>query len=202
MVLAVLAVAIGYFSGSISSAILACRALGHPDPRTGGSGNPGATNVLRLHGKTAAALTLAGDVLKGYLPVWLAQQFGLSPLIAALAGLAAFVGHLYPIFFGFRGGKGVATYIGMLAGVWWLLALLFLATWGLIAAVFRISSLAGLTATAVIPLAAWGFGQPLPVAIVTALAAALIYWRHRGNIRRLLAGKEDRIGFPGTNKKG
>lgn len=200
MVLAVLAVAVGYLAGSISSAVLVCRALGHPDPRTSGSGNPGATNVLRLHGKAAAALTLAGDVLKGYLPVLLAQQLGLSPLVAAVAGLAAFTGHLYPIFFGFRGGKGVATYIGVLAGVWWPLALLFLAVWGLIAVVFRFSSLASLTATAAVPLAAWLLGQSLPVAAVTALAAALIFWRHRGNIRRLIAGQEDRIGSSGSRR--
>lgn len=190
----VLLVAIGYLFGSISSAILVCRAFGHGDPREQGSGNPGATNVLRLYGKTAAGLTLAGDVLKGYLPVMLAQYLGLSPLVVALAGLAAFAGHLYPIFFGFKGGKGVATYIGMLAGLSSLLALIFLLAWALVAALFRYSSLASLAATLLVPIAAFIIGQPLPTVAITALAAALIIWRHRGNIHRLVLGTEGRIG--------
>lgn len=194
MILALLFAIAGYLLGSVSSAILVCRVLGKPDPRTTGSGNPGATNVLRAHGRGPAAATLAGDVAKGLLPVVLAQSLGLSPLVVALTGLGAFLGHLFPIFFGFRGGKGVATFIGLLFGYSFWLGLAFCAAWLATAAVTRYSSLAALVATALTPLAAFAAGMPTPIIVVLVLMAFAIFHRHRENIARLRAGTESRIG--------
>lgn len=187
-------IALAYALGSVSTAIIVCRLLGLPDPRTEGSKNPGATNVLRLGGKKAAAATLAGDFLKGLLPVLVARLFTAEPTILALVAMAAFLGHLYPIFFGFRGGKGVATALGVLLGLTWPVALAALATWLVMAKVFKISSLSALTAAALAPLyALWLSPQPAFVGMLTAMALLLI-WRHRSNIRNLLAGKEGHIG--------
>jgi len=171
-----------------------CRSMGLGDPRSQGSGNPGATNVLRLHGKTAAALTLAGDIVKGVLPVLLAHAARAAEPIVALTALAAFTGHLYPVFFGFRGGKGVATLIGVLLGLYWLLGLAFVGTWLLVAALFRYSSLAALVASAAAPLYAVLLEAGTYIAAASAVMAAILYWRHRSNIRNLLAGTEDKIG--------
>lgn len=194
MLLSVLLVAAGYLLGSVATAVLVSRALGAADPRSGGSGNPGATNVLRLAGRRAAALTLAGDVVKGVVPVLAAQAAGLPPGPVALVGLAAFLGHLYPVFFGFRGGKGVATAFGALLGMEPLLGGAVLATWLVVAGVSRYSSLAALAASVLAPVYAWiGSGLPLVVGAVSAMAALLV-WRHRANVRRLLAGEEGRIG--------
>lgn len=185
---------LGYLAGSIATAILVCRAMGLPDPRAEGSGNPGATNVLRVGGKKAAALTLMGDLLKGLLPVLLARWAGLDLTGLALVALAAFLGHLYPVFFGFVGGKGVATALGGLLGLSWPTALAALAVWLFVAFVLRISSLAALTAAALAPLFAWWFGvRGAPWLILVGMVGLLI-WRHRSNIRNLLAGREDRIG--------
>ncbi|SCZ52599.1 glycerol-3-phosphate 1-O-acyltransferase PlsY [Thiohalomonas denitrificans] len=187
-------ITLAYALGSISTAILVCRLAGLPDPRTEGSNNPGATNVLRLGGKKAAAATLAGDFLKGLLPVLIARLFTAEPATLALVAMAAFLGHLYPVFFGFRGGKGVATAFGVLLGLTWPVALAALATWLVMAKVFRISSLSALTAAALAPVyALWFSPQPALVGMLTAMAALLI-WRHRSNIRNLLAGKESHIG--------
>lgn len=194
MLLSVLLVAAGYLLGSVATAVLVSRALGAADPRSGGSGNPGATNVLRLAGRRAAALTLAGDVVKGVVPVLAAQAAGLPPGPVALVGLAAFLGHLYPVFFGFRGGKGVATAFGALLGMEPLLGGAALATWIVVAGVSRYSSLAALAASVLAPVYAWiGSGLPVVVGAVSVMAALLV-WRHRANVRRLLAGEEGRIG--------
>ncbi|MDG4597704.1 MAG: glycerol-3-phosphate 1-O-acyltransferase PlsY [Candidatus Contendobacter sp.] len=187
-------VVFGYLAGSISTAIIVCRAMGLPDPRSEGSRNPGATNVLRFGGKKAAAITLAGDFLKGLLPVLLARWVGLDETGLALTALAAFLGHLYPVFFGFEGGKGVATAFGVILGLAWLVALAALATWLFMAFVARVSSLAALTAAALTPLFAWGFGmRGVPFAALL-LMVGLLVWRHRSNIQNLLAGAEDKIG--------
>ena len=189
-----LLVIIGYLSGSIASALLVCRLLGLADPRESGSGNPGATNVLRLHGKHAAVLTLAGDVLKGFGPVLLARLLEAPPTVVALTGLAAFCGHLFPVFFGFRGGKGVATLIGVLFATHWPAGGLFVATWLLIAAASRYSSLSSLVAALLSPLFVW-LALPHPAYLAGfGLMALLLFWRHRGNIRSLLAGTESKIG--------
>ncbi|MSR13987.1 MAG: glycerol-3-phosphate 1-O-acyltransferase [Gammaproteobacteria bacterium] len=186
-----------YFIGSLSAAILICRALGKGDPRQVGSGNPGATNVLRAFGKLPAVLTLVGDVGKGFVPVWLATALNLPVYAIAGAGLSAFLGHLYPIFFAFRGGKGVATLIGVLGGYDWRLGLAFIVTWLVVAAVTRYSSLAALVATALSPIIALVLGLPLPLCGAVIAMVAAVFWRHRANIQRLLAGTEGRIGKPG-----
>ena len=187
-------VVFGYLAGSISTAIVVCRALGLPDPRQEGSRNPGATNVLRFGGKKAAAMTLAGDFAKGLLPVLLARWVGVDEVGLALTALAAFLGHLYPVFFGFEGGKGVATAFGTMLGLSYPLALAALATWLLMAFVVRISSLSALTAAVLAPLFAWGLGLPKIYLIVVLIMVVLLVWRHRSNIRQLLAGTEDKIG--------
>lgn len=190
----VLAVVAAYLVGSISSAVLVCKLMGKDDPRDAGSGNPGTTNVLRLHGKKAAAVTLLGDGLKGFLPVLLLKLAGAEELLIALAGVAAFLGHLFPLFFGFRGGKGVATLLGVLFAMHWLLGLGFALTWLLVALLFRYSSLAALSAALLAPLyTAWLFPD-LTFAVAVAVMAVLLFWRHQANIRNLLAGTESRIG--------
>lgn len=194
MLLSVLFIATGYLLGSISAAIVVCWLLRLPDPRSQGSGNPGATNVLRIGGKRAAAATLLGDLAKGLVPVVAANVAGLSSTALALVALAAFLGHLFPLFFGFRGGKGVATAFGVLLGLAPLAALAALGTWIAVAAVFRISSLAALTACVLSPLYLWGLGAPAIYVFTFVLVAALLLWRHRSNIERLLAGTESRIG--------
>lgn len=194
MIIGLLFVIAGYLLGSVSSAILVCRLLGKTDPRTTGSGNPGATNVLRAHGHGPAAATLAGDVAKGLLPVALAQAWGFSPLIIALTGLGAFLGHLFPVFFDFRGGKGVATYIGVLFGFSPWLGLTFCAAWLATAMITRYSSFAALVATAVTPFVALAGGMPAPMVFVLLVMALAIFHRHRDNIARLRAGTESRIG--------
>ncbi|HOW76928.1 MAG TPA: glycerol-3-phosphate 1-O-acyltransferase PlsY, partial [Candidatus Competibacteraceae bacterium] len=148
MLITLSSIVLGYLAGSISTAILVCRAMGLPDPRSEGSRNPGATNVLRFGGKKAAAITLAGDFLKGLLPVLFARLAGLEEIGLALTALAAFLGHLYPVFFGFEGGKGVATAFGAILGLSWPVALVALAIWLFMAFVVRISSLSALTAAA------------------------------------------------------
>lgn len=168
--------------------------MGLADPRTAGSGNPGATNVLRLGGKKAAILTLLGDVLKGVIPVLLARAFVPAPTVIALVGLFAFLGHLYPVFFGFRGGKGVATAFGVLLALAPLVGLAVLITWLAMAFAFRYSSLSAITAAVLAPLyvALWLPGLPyFEVALAMSL---LLVWRHRPNIRNLLSGAEGKIG--------
>ncbi len=194
MLAIILFVLLGYLAGSVSTAIIVCRAMGLPDPRSEGSRNPGATNVLRFGGRKAAAITLAGDFLKGVLPVLLARWASLGEAGLALTALAAFLGHLYPVFFGFEGGKGVATAFGAILGLSWPVALAALATWLFMAFVVRISSLSALTAAALTPLFAWGFGLPGILFAAVLVMVGLLIWRHRSNIRHLLAGTEDKIG--------
>ena len=187
-------VLIAYLVGSIASAVLVCRAMGLPDPRGEGSGNPGATNVLRIAGRGPAAATLAGDVLKGVLPVLLAAGVSRSPTVEALSALAAFLGHLYPLYFGFRGGKGMATALGAIAALAWPVAAAMCAIWLAVAAATRYSSLASMIAAIGAPIAAlWLAPHPANPGVLAAIAALLL-WRHRGNIRRLVRGTESRIG--------
>lgn len=163
-----------------------------PDPRTQGSNNPGATNVLRIGGKLPAAITLLGDVLKGLIPVLFAKWLAFSPLFIALTAVFAFLGHLYPVFFRFQGGKGVATLIGCLIALSLPVVFCFLAIWLAIAITTRYSSLASLTATLLLPLYTWYFTNPEFTA-ATAFMAILLFYRHRTNIQKLLAGKENKI---------
>jgi glycerol-3-phosphate acyltransferase PlsY len=187
-----LAVIASYLLGSVSFAIVVSRLMRLPDPRSYGSKNPGATNVLRSGKKAAAALTLAGDALKGFIAVALCQI--LVPEAVAYAGLAAFLGHLYPVYHRFQGGKGVATAAGVLFGIDWRLGLGTVATWIIIVAFLRYSSLAALVAAAFAPFfTALLFGLNATFAAVLAMAALLV-WRHRENIARLIAGTESRIG--------
>ena len=190
----VLLILSGYLLGSVSSAVLVARAAGLPDPRTVGSRNPGATNVLRVGGKVTAAVVLAGDMLKGTAAVLLTAVAGASPRVQALAGLAAFLGHLYPIFFGFKGGKGVATYLGVLLGLAWVVGVMTMVTWLVVAFLFRYSSLAAMTAAALAPGYMAIFGVWPDWAIVSLVMSVLLLWRHRENLQNLLAGRESRIG--------
>lgn len=183
----------GYLLGSVACAVVVCRVMGMPDPRVGGSGNPGATNVLRLHGRVAAVLTLAGDMLKGLLPVLLARALDTPHWVVALTGVAAFTGHLYPVFFGFRGGKGVATMVGVLTGVHWVLGAAFVVTWLVMAALFRYSSLSALTAAVLTPVYAWFLLHETTFVFALGALAAVLIWRHRANIRNLVDGKEAKI---------
>ena len=193
MIIDILLVLGGYLFGSISTAILTCHLMGLPDPRSEGSGNPGATNVLRLGGKKAAFLTLSGDMLKGLVPVLIAQALHASPLIQSATALAAFLGHLYPVFFGFRGGKGVATALGVAFGLYWLAGLVVAGIWLLMAFVFRISSLSALTAMLLAPACFWLL-KPEPAFIgVMIVITLMLFWRHRTNIRDLLSGTEGKI---------
>lgn len=183
-----------YLIGSLSFAVIMSRFFGLPDPRSYGSGNPGATNVLRSGRKAVAALTLLGDALKGVAAVllakWATSQFGLPDYAPALAGLAAFAGHLWPIFFGFVGGKGVATALGLLMALNLWLGLACLATWLVVFGLSRISSLSALTAAGLAPLFVWFLnGNVLETAAIAALVG-LIFWRHKANIGRILRGEE------------
>jgi acyl phosphate:glycerol-3-phosphate acyltransferase len=207
--LPVVCIALAYLLGSVAFAVLVSRAMGLSDPRTFGSHNPGATNVLRSGSKAAAVATLLLDALKGYVPVWLvlanAQALGLGgnagPVAswAALAGLAAFLGHLYPLFFGFKGGKGVATAVGVVLGLDPLLGLSCLATFLVLVYFSRYVSLASMVAAAFAPFY-WLFGNQVMwqasagSAICLVLMALLLVWRHRANVSRLLAGTESRLG--------
>jgi len=183
----------GYLFGSISTAVLTCRLMGLPDPRTEGSRNPGATNVLRLGGKKAAFMTLTGDMLKGLVPVLIAQALHASPLILSATALAAFLGHLYPVFFGFQGGKGVATALGVILGLYLPAGLGVAAIWLLMAFLFRISSLSALTAMLLAPVVFWLL-KPEPAFIsVMIVITLMLFWRHRSNIRDLLKGTEGKI---------
>ena len=195
MTLNLLYVLAGYLLGSLSSAIITCHLMGLPDPRSGGSGNPGATNVLRLGGKKAAAITLAGDMLKGLLPVLAVRALGADINVQSAVAVAAFLGHLYPVFFGFRGGKGVATVLGVLLGLHWPVGLMTIASWLIIAKGFKISSLAALIAVLLTPLYILWLkpGEPAFLAAVIFMGT-LLFWRHRSNIRNLLRGDEDSIG--------
>lgn len=185
---------LAYLAGSLSSAIIICRIMGLPDPRTEGSGNPGATNVLRLGGKGAAAVTLVADVLKGFLPVLLSRLLTDTPLVPACTALAAFLGHLYPLFFRFQGGKGVATALGSTLGLAPVVALAMIVTWLAMAITSRYSSLSALTTAVLAPFYTfWLTAEPIYVVAITCISI-ITFWRHRGNLRRLVAGTEGKIG--------
>jgi len=193
MITDLLVIFAAYLLGSISSAIIVCRLLNLPDPRGQGSGNPGATNVMRIGGKKAAAITLVGDMLKGLIPVLVAKFLGASIAVQALVAVAAFLGHLYPVFFGFRGGKGVATALGVLLGLHWPVGLLTIATWLVIAKLFKVSSLAALLSILVTPLYIWWLIPERSLIIAMLFMGTLLFWRHRSNIRNLLDGSEGKI---------
>jgi len=198
MLYPVAAVLAAYLVGSLSFAVIVSRAFGLADPRSYGSGNPGATNVLRSGHRGAAVLTLVFDALKGYVPVVLAlllgPRFGLGEMTVAMVGLAAFLGHLWPVFFRFQGGKGVATAAGVLLALNPGLGLATLLSWVLIAVFFRYSSLAAIVAAAFAPfyqLLIWG---PAPAIAAIVPMSLLLIWRHEGNIRKLIAGTEAKLG--------
>jgi glycerol-3-phosphate acyltransferase PlsY len=186
------AIVFGYLLGAIPFGLIFARMAGLGDVRKIGSGNIGATNVLRTGRKDIAFATLVADMLKGTLAVVLVLWLG-TPFAALMAGLFAFLGHLYPVWLSFKGGKGVATYIGVLLAVSWQALLVFAAVWLSMAALFRYSSLAGLSAVAITPIAVWYFNAPQP-AIVFLLMSVISFVKHRANIKRLLSGSESRIG--------
>ncbi|MCB1801100.1 MAG: glycerol-3-phosphate 1-O-acyltransferase PlsY [Gammaproteobacteria bacterium] len=186
-------IACAYLLGSVSSAIIVCRVMGLPDPRSTGSNNPGATNVLRIGGKRAAAITLLGDSIKGFVPTLLTLLLGRDNLVLALVGVAAFLGHLYPVFFGFKGGKGVATALGVQFGWSWMIGGAVAATWLFMAKVANISSLAALVSMALAPLYVWLLKPSIELVTAQLLITVLLIWRHRSNIRNLLSGSESGI---------
>ncbi|HEU5296911.1 MAG TPA: glycerol-3-phosphate 1-O-acyltransferase PlsY [Burkholderiaceae bacterium] len=194
----VLAVLVAYVIGSLSFAVIVSRGFGLADPRSYGSKNPGATNVLRSGHRSAAILTLLLDALKGYVPVWLAlllsPRFGWGETTIAFVGLAAFVGHVWPLFFRFAGGKGVATAAGVLLAFNPWLGLATLATWVIIALFFRYSSLASIVAAAFAPFYQLLIWEPSAISLAIAVMSLLLIWRHSGNIRKLLAGTESKLG--------
>ena len=198
MLATVVAVVAAYLLGSVSFAVVVSRAFGLPDPHEYGSGNPGATNVLRTGNRRAALLTLLGDGLKGFVAVFatrlLAQALDLGPWTVALVAVAVFVGHVYPVFHGFRGGKGVATGAGVVFALHWPLGLILMIVWLTMAYGFKISSIAGLTAAVLMPLGMFFVMGPTPVSWAMLPIAALIVWRHKDNLRKLARGAETTIG--------
>ena len=198
MLASLIFVALAYLLGSISFAVVTSKTFGLPDPRSYGSGNPGATNVLRTGNKAAAAVTLIGDGVKGWLAVWLAQRvgpdYGVADWTVPAVALAVFIGHLYPVFHRFAGGKGVATAAGIVVALQWPLAAALALVWLIIAYGFRISSVAALTAAALMPVGMFYLTGNTLAAWTMAIIAVLLFWRHRTNIRQLLSGKERVIG--------
>lgn len=185
---------LAYFFGSLSSAIILCRLSGLPDPRTQGSGNPGATNVLRFGGRGLAAQVLLGDMLKGLIPVLFAAWIDGTTSVLAAVALCAFLGHLYPIFFNFKGGKGVATSLGVILGLMWPVGLALIATWITVAVTSRISSLGALIAAIAAPFYTWYLSEHNQYIILTAIISILLIWRHRANIQKLFNGTERKVG--------
>jgi len=182
-----------YLIGSISSAVIICKALGLPDPRTQGSKNPGATNVLRLGGKKIAAFVLIFDGLKGAVPVFIGDYYGFGLIVLTLTALCTFLGHIFPVFFRFRGGKGVATYLGGLIAINLLVGLIFSLIWLLVAKVLKISSLAALIATALSPIYFYLITGDLKSTLIIGLISLFIFYTHRSNIKRLINKDEDVI---------
>lgn len=180
-----------YLCGSISSAILVCKVAGLPDPRTQGSGNPGATNVLRIGGKAAAACVLVFDILKGMVPVWLAYLLHVTPLFLGLTAIAACLGHIYPLFFHFRGGKGVATALGAIAPIGWDLTGLMTGTWLLTVLLSGYSSLGAIVSALIAPFYVWWFKPQFTFPV--SMLSCLILLRHHDNIQRLWRGQESKI---------
>jgi glycerol-3-phosphate acyltransferase PlsY len=183
---------VAYLLGSVSSAVLICRVAGLPDPRTVGSHNPGATNVLRVGGKGAAVAVLLCDMLKGTIPVWGGFLLGIDPIILGVVAIAACLGHMYPLFFHFKGGKGVATALGAIAPIGWDLTGLITGTWLVVAIVFRYSSLAALVTVMMAPVYTWMVTPQYTFPV--AMLSCLIILRHHQNIRRLFEGSEPKLG--------
>ena len=192
--IALLAAVAAYLVGSIPFAVLVSRAMGLPDPRSFGSGNPGATNVLRSGSKAAAILTLAGDALKGWLPVWVAVRLGMDETVVAVVALAAFLGHVFSVWLRFKGGKGVATAAGAILALDWRVGAAALMTWVAVVVATRYSSLGSLVAAIVAPAAGYGWRGAGPLFAATCAMCVVLVWRHEGNIRKLLRGEESRIG--------
>lgn len=184
---------LAYLIGSFSTAIITCKIMGLEDPRKTGSQNPGATNVLRHGGKKAAIITLTGDMLKGLFPVLIVGQIQSDSLTLALVGLCAFIGHLFPLYYGFKGGKGVATYYGVLLGINWLVGLIGIAIWVTVAAILKISSISALVSFFFTPFVLWHFSQSIELTATITLMSLLVFWRHQSNIKHLLQGKEGKI---------
>jgi acyl phosphate:glycerol-3-phosphate acyltransferase len=194
MITATIMIIIAYLLGSLSSAILVCKFMGLPDPRQQGSGNPGAANVMRIGGKVPALLTVLGDGLKGFIPVLIAQVLGVSGIFLGLVAVAACIGHIFPAFFNFRGGKGVATAFGGLLALSPLVGLITIITWAIVLYIFRYASLASIVASLLMPVYALfftRFAYLIPIIIL----AAFIIWRHWENIQRLRVGKETKVEF-------
>jgi len=191
--MAIVLTLLGYLIGSVSSAIIVSRLMRLPDPRSEGSGNPGATNVLRLGGKKAAAITLAFDIFKGIVPVVIATSLTNINWIIALCGFAAFLGHLFPVFFGFKGGKGVATALGVYLGFSVGLGVTAIAVWLFVALASRFSSLGSLTAVTLTPVMASISPSGFSYILICLLIGALVFWRHKENIKRLTNGTESKI---------
>ncbi len=190
----ILAAGLAYLIGSISTAIITCKIMGIEDPRNTGSNNPGATNVLRHGGKKAAIITLLGDMLKGLIPVLLIVQFRTDTLTVACVGLFALLGHIFPVYYGFKGGKGVATYYGVILGFNWLVGVIALLTWLVVAKLLKISSLSALVSIFISPFMLWIFTQSIELTVASSLMSILVFWRHKKNIRLLLQGSEAKIG--------
>lgn len=193
MLLEIFIVVLAYLTGSISSAIIVCRIMGLPDPRTEGSKNPGATNVLRIGTKKAAALTLVGDAAKGLIPVLLARLLDMPAEVIAATATAAFLGHLYPVFFGFKGGKGVATALGVYLAISPFIGLLLAGTWLLVARICKISSLSALVTAALTPVYIALFLEPEIYVYMAIFISVILIYRHKSNIRDLLSGREGKI---------
>lgn len=185
--------ALAYLIGSVSTAITTCKLMGLEDPRQIGSGNPGATNVLRHGGKKAAIITLIGDMLKGLIPVLLVKLFQPDMITLALVGSFAFLGHLFPLYYGFKGGKGVATYYGVIFGFNWQVGLIAVAIWLSMAALMKISSLSALVSMLVTPFVIWHFSQSMELTVTVAVMSLLVFWRHISNIKALIRGTEGKI---------
>lgn len=184
---------LAYLIGSVSTAIITCRLMGLEDPRETGSNNPGATNVLRHGGKKAGAITLLGDMLKGLIPVLIVSYLSDDAMLIAVTGLAAFVGHIMPIYYGFKGGKGVATFYGVLLGINWMVGLLAVGIWLFIAVGLKISSLSALVSVTATPLITWLLTQSTDLTVVITIMALIVILRHRSNIQRLRQGQEGSI---------
>jgi glycerol-3-phosphate acyltransferase PlsY len=193
MLIYILCIAVTYLIGSLSSAIIVCKLWGLPDPRSQGSNNPGATNVMRIGGKVPAVLTLLGDGCKGFAPTLIANYFQMPSWVVGGVMLAALLGHIWPVFFGFKGGKGVATGMGAFLGLNWLVGSLLIATWALVILVTRLSSLGAIIATICAPLVAWFIMKNIILTEVIAIMSLLLLYRHTANITRLLSGKENKI---------
>ena len=185
---------VAYLIGSISSAVITCKLMGLEDPRLSGSKNPGATNVLRNAGKKAAIITLIGDMFKGVLPVLIAIYLSVDYNVLALVAFAAFIGHLYPVFLKFKGGKGVATALGVYLALDWKIGLSVIGIWLVTAAVFRTSSLSALIASFCAPFLIWQINGSRSLIIMSTVLTVMLFWRHRSNIQNLISGAEEKIG--------